>query len=101
MEFMEPLNKGFTIYTKSGCQNCTKTKKFLQEKNFSFTLIDSDNYLIEEKDNFLSFIKNKSNSDHKTFPIIFHDGIFIGGYQKTVMFIDKLLSFGFNEKDVF
>lgn len=101
MDFAEPLNTGFTIYTKSGCSNCTKVKKLLQENKILFTTIDSNNYLIEEKENFLSFIKIKSNSEHKTFPIIFHDGVFIGGYQETVQFIDKLLSFGFYENDDF
>jgi glutaredoxin len=101
MEFTEPLDKGFTIYTKSGCPNCMKVKKILNDKNILFITVDCDNYLIEEKDNFLSFIKLKSHSEHKTFPIIFHDGIFVGGYQETLIFIDKLLSFGFSENDVF
>jgi glutaredoxin len=101
MEFTEPLDKGFTIYTKSGCPNCMKVKKLLNDKNILFITVDCDNYLIEEKDNFLSFMKLKSNSENKTFPIIFHDSIFVGGYQEIVQFIDKLLSFGFSENDVF
>ena len=101
MEFTEPLHKGFTVYTKSGCSNCMRVKKIFQEKKIQFTTIDCDNYLIEEKDNFLSFIKLKSISDHKTFPFIFYDNVFIGGYQETVQFVDKLLSFSFNENDVF
>ena len=61
MEFTEPLNNGFTVYTKSGCPNCMKVKKLLKEKNILFITVDCDNYLIDEKDNFLSFIKLKSN----------------------------------------
>ena len=33
MEIIEPAKKGFTIYSKSGCTNCTKVK-ILKKKIF-------------------------------------------------------------------
>ena len=35
MSFTEPSKEGFTIYTKSGCPNCTKVKHLFKEKNIS------------------------------------------------------------------
>ena len=93
MEFKEPSTKGFTIYTKSGCHFCNKTKKLLQEKNVLYETIDCDDYLIEDKEKFLLFIQTKTNVNQKMFPIIFNDGIFIGGYQETYDYLDKLIIF--------
>ena len=36
MEFDEPLKENFTIYSKSGCENCRKVKKMLTDNNFLF-----------------------------------------------------------------
>ena len=91
MEFDKPCEKGFTIYSKSGCPNCLKVKAYLKQKNLIFTVINCDEYIIEDRDNFLSFIKEHAGQEVKTFPIIFYDGKFIGGFNETVIFSDKLL----------
>jgi glutaredoxin len=87
MEFEKPLKSGFTIYSKSGCPNCTKAKALLQSKNLLFEVIDCDEYIIENKETFLSFIISLTNKEVKTFPIIFYDGKFVGGYNE-VKFVD-------------
>jgi glutaredoxin len=91
MEFTEPYPNGFTIYSKSGCQNCSKIKKILTEKHLFFYEIQCDEYLIEERDQFLSFIESKVGNMHKTFPIIFYNGKFIGSYNEAIIYIEKLL----------
>lgn len=91
MEFTEPTLNGFTIYSKSGCHNCSKIKKLLKEKNLFFIEVDCDEYLIEEKDNFLSFIENKVGKPYKTFPIVFYDGKFIGGFTESEEYVNKIL----------
>lgn len=91
MEFEKPLKSGFTIYSKSGCPNCTKAKALLQNKNLLFGVIDCDEYIIENKETFLSFIISLTNKEVKTFPIIFYDSKFVGGYNETVKFVDDLL----------
>lgn len=91
MEFAEPHLSGFTIYSKSGCHNCSKIKKLLTEKHLFFLEVQCDEYLIEDKDNFLSFIENKIGKSYKTFPIIFYDGKFVGGYNEAVEHIEKIL----------
>ena len=88
MEFEEPSLTVFTVYSKSGCTYCTKVKKLLLEKNYAFDMIDCDEYLIEDKENFLKFIKEKAGKEYKTFPMIFRAGQFVGGFTETKKLID-------------
>jgi glutaredoxin len=93
MDYFEPLKTGFTIYSKSGCSNCTKVKQLLHDKGFFFLDVSCDEFLIEDKEGFLSFIKERANKEHKIFPMVFKDGKFVGGFAETQSFIDKLLCF--------
>ena len=94
MEFEKPSDTNFTVYSKSGCPNCSSVKKLLKDKNLLFNVIDCDEYIIEDKVNFLLFIKEQSKREIKQFPIIFHEGNIIGGYSETKEYINKLfLSF--------
>ena len=90
-QFERPRKNGFSVYSKSGCPNCTKVKKLLKEKNLLFNVIDCDDYILENKQTFLNFIKNISNVEINVFPIIFYEGKYIGGFIETKDFIDKLL----------
>jgi len=91
MEFELPSNTGFTIYSKPGCLNCNKIKTLLKEKKFLFKEIMCDEYLIEDKESFLDFIKNLTKEECKIFPIIFFDNKFVGGYNETLVYIEKLM----------
>lgn len=92
----KPEETGFTIYSKSGCPNCTRIKKTITEKKLSFIEINCDEYLIEDKEFFLSFIKNLAQKECKVFPIIFNNGAYIGSFNETQEFLDKQLSFDEN-----
>ena len=63
MNFEKLFTKGFTVYSKSGCNNCTKVKTLLKDKNLIFNIVECDDYLIEDKENFLLFIKELSDSE--------------------------------------
>ena len=91
MEFEKPVETGFTIYSKSGCPNCLKVKALLKEKNIIFNVVDCDEYLIEDKENFLLFIENLTKKSCRVFPMVFNDRKFIGGYNETNEHIDKML----------
>jgi len=91
MLFLEPCDSGFTIYSKSGCPNCTKVKTLLKEKFLIHTIIDCDEYLLEDKDGFLSFIKEKSHIEYKIFPMVFYNVKFIGGFTETKTYVEKML----------
>jgi glutaredoxin len=92
MNFETPLDVGFTIYSKSGCDNCTKVKKLLREKNIFYFEVNCDEYLVEDKEGFLKFIKDtaKIEYEYKTFPIVFYNSLFFGGYKETKEYFDKL-----------
>jgi glutaredoxin len=81
-EFLKPEKFGYTIYGKSGCPGCTKAKKFLTSVNAAANIIDCDEYLIERKSDFLFFIEGIVGKPVKTFPMIFYEGEFVGGYDE-------------------
>jgi hypothetical protein len=63
----------------------------LKDKNLLFNVIDCDDYILENKQTFLNFIKNISHLEINVFPIIFYEGKYVGGFIETKDFIDKLL----------
>ena len=87
MEFEKPSTSGFTIYSKSGCPGCMRVKSLLMIERFR--LIDCDEYMFEDKDSFLLFIKSLAGQDVKIFPMVFYDSKFIGGYQETQTFLTQ------------
>lgn len=80
MRIEEPVETGYTIYSKSGCTYCTKSKNDLNAKNIVPVIIDCDEYLLDNKPAFLDFIRSKAGKEYRSFPMIFYDGKFIGGY---------------------
>jgi glutaredoxin len=91
MDFIKPVKKGFTIYSKSGCPNCLTVKKILKDKNFLINEINCDDYILEEKEEFLKFIEKIAETSYRTFPMVFYNSKFVGGATHTKEFIDKLL----------
>jgi glutaredoxin len=85
----EPSDNSFTIYSKSNCKYCILVKSLLDENKIPFIEINCDSYLAQDKQYFLNFIKEKAKREHeyKTFPIVFCDGKFVGGFVET----DKLI----------
>ena len=86
-QIQEPSDKSFTIYSKTNCKYCVLVKSLLNENNIPFIEINCDTYL-EDKQSFLNFIKEKAGRDYKTFPMVFCDGKFVGGYAETERLID-------------
>ena len=91
MEFEFPSDKGFTVYSKSGCPNCIKVKNLLKEQKLTFNIVDCDELLIQDKENFLNVIRELSQYEVKQFPIIFHERKFIGGYNEIKSYIEKIV----------
>jgi glutaredoxin len=97
MQIMEPFETGFTIYSKSECSYCTKVKKLLLGKEIFFVDISCDEFLIEDKEQFLLFIKERAKKDYRTFPMVFKDAKFIGGFDDTQRYLNTELTFDENE----
>lgn len=81
-------NDMYLVFGLSTCGYCKKTINFLQEKNLQFKYYEMDKYYeifvpILEK---LIEIGSKLEIDpeHRTFPIIFYNQKFIGGYTDLI-----------------
>jgi len=86
-----PSEKGYTIYTKSQCIYCEKAKTLL--KSEPFTMIDCDEYINDDKEAFLQFIEGLIGKSYRTFPMIFYDGKFLGGYTDSKEHYEKANAF--------
>uniref|UniRef100_A0A6C0JI22 Glutaredoxin domain-containing protein n=1 Tax=viral metagenome TaxID=1070528 RepID=A0A6C0JI22_9ZZZZ len=89
--FELPSGEGYTIYTKSQCGFCIKSKNLLKAE--PYTMIDCDEYLLEDKEAFLAFIETICGKSYRTFPIIFKDGKFLGGFSETKTHYEKEKAF--------
>ena len=93
MDFEKPAETGYTIYSKSGCILCNKVKDLLKTRDKPFNVIDSDEYLIEDKDGFVAFMESCAGKSTGGFPKVFADGVFVGSYAETKQHLDKTLNF--------
>lgn len=72
---MKKMAKTATVYSKDFCPYCVAAKELLKEKGIEFKVIDAiENF--EERD----ALAEKHN--HRTVPMIFLDGEFVGGFSE-------------------
>lgn len=76
--------KGYMVYTKSECGWCRRTKELLPLAVF----VNCDAFLEANKDEFLREMSQRIGKEHRTFPMVFYEGGFIGGYEDTKNFLD-------------
>ena len=94
MSFAFPNNTKFTIYTKTNCKYCTQVKILLEDNNIEYETINCDNYLTNNRELFLDFIKTIAQKEWKSFPMVFDDkGSFIGGFDDTQNYLKKIINF--------
>lgn len=98
MIFLLPAEKGFTIYSKSGCPNCDKIKLLLDTNKLEYNVFNCDEYLYINKEQFLFDMNQLTKQDIKAFPIVFKDAIFVGGYKEGV---DEIYRICFDMEDNF
>ena len=89
MNIPHPANRSYTIYSKSGCIYCTKAKELLQNEHIPPLVVNCDEFLLENKEEFLNQMKKLIGREYKTFPMIFKNGIFLGGYMETKKAYDQ------------
>jgi len=92
MSFVRPKD-GYSIYTKSNCKYCRNVKKLIPNAH----VISADGYLAVNRDTFLAFVDDLSGKTPRTFPMVFLNNRYIGGYMETKNYIDKLEAFNFVE----
>ena len=89
MNIPRPASNSYTIYSKSGCLYCTKARVLLQNEQVPPLYVDCDEFLLENKEEFLNLMKSLIGYEYRTFPMIFKNGRFIGGYTKTQEFYEE------------
>lgn len=89
MNVPRPGGDSYTIYSKSGCLYCTKAKVLLQNERVPPLFVNCDKFLLENKEEFFDLMKSLIGYEYKTFPMIFKNGRFIGGYNKTKDFYEE------------
>lgn len=72
------------IYSKSNCIYCEKAKELFPNA----TIINCDKELEINKQQFLDQMKLKIGFSYKTFPMIFINDEFIGGYDDAVSYVN-------------
>jgi len=81
-------SKKFLVLGLSECPFSLKTKEYLKSHNLNYKFYNIDNYreIFFQLLNKLSDIKPEFNINlnHKTFPVIFYNNKFIGGFSDLV-----------------
>lgn len=75
---IELVEHGYTILTKEGCKWCTKVKELLPEAHY--ILCDVPPAPSEERNEFFREIDALSGTAPRTFPMVFYNRKFVGGY---------------------
>ena len=88
-----PAPTGFTIYSKSGCDFCKKAKQLLGHHRLSYIMVDCDEYILDDKAGFLQFMETLAGKPVKSFPMIFYNGGWIGGFLEMKDLVDTMMLF--------
>jgi glutaredoxin len=75
-----PSDDGYFLYTKSNCKWCQRAKETLPE----CTVVNVDKIIEKNKDDFLAFVDEISYATPRTFPMVFYNGIFVGGCTESL-----------------
>lgn len=79
-----PLAFGYTVYAKENCKYCRRVKQLLPADT---KIVACDDMLRTDRDGFLAVMDTVSGAQHRTFPFVFHDGVFIGGCDETEVYV--------------
>lgn len=91
----------YIVYTKSNCGYCDKVKELLKNVKPQPQIILCDEYLLNEKskEHFLNDMTLKIGWQHRTFPMVFFNNKFIGGYEQTLRFYERSCIIDSNDTD--
>lgn len=91
IDIFSPASEGYTIYTKLNCKYCTQVKELLAKEPHNVVIVSCDAYLepLASKESFLVAMENWCGREHKTFPFVFFNSIFVGGYTETERYVQR------------
>ena len=76
----------FVVYSKTGCENCEKAKLLLSHEEM--VVINCDQLLEHNRDEFILSIELKTKRPFIQFPLIFKDSIYLGSYADLVEYLN-------------
>ena len=79
MEFPLPTKNGYFMYSKSNCKFCKMAKELLPD----VTIVNVNVFIETDKSKFLDKMATIAEVEIKTFPIVFYNRIFIGGFTES------------------
>jgi glutaredoxin len=79
MNFYLPTKTGYFMYSKSGCKFCRMAKDLLP----CVTVINVDKHIETDKARCLDQLATIAEVEISTFPVVFFNEIFIGGYTES------------------
>ena len=79
MNFSLPTKSGYFMYSKSGCKFCKMAKELLP----NVTVVNVDEQIETDKAKCLDKMATIAEVEIKTFPVIFFNQIFVGGYAES------------------
>lgn len=85
---MIELKPGYTILTKEGCKWCTKVQELLPRAH----AIACDE-LLSDRDAFFNEADALTGKEYRTFPMVFYNRVFVGGFKETKYKVDVELTF--------
>lgn len=88
MDFEIPKH-GWLIFTKENCNYCKKAKALLS----TVPTVPCDTFLKTNKESFLAKMDTLTGVEYRTFPMVFYDSVFIGGYTETAKYVEELEAF--------
>jgi glutaredoxin len=77
------------VVSLKGCHSCIEAKKLLDSKQMKFKIIEYEMSDTESKNWWNKFIFDTLKKEHKTFPKIFINSKFIGGFNDLQQLLDK------------
>uniref|UniRef100_A0A6C0D4K1 Glutaredoxin domain-containing protein n=1 Tax=viral metagenome TaxID=1070528 RepID=A0A6C0D4K1_9ZZZZ len=80
-----PQPTGYTIYSKNKCPYCTKAKALLKDAH----IIECDEYISVDRSTFLKYMDAYSRTEYRTFPMIFYNAEFVGGFKEAKVHYEK------------
>jgi glutaredoxin len=83
-----PIERGYTVYSKSGCLLCEKSKQEIRKTTHQLLIINCDEELINDRADFILNMTFYAGREILQFPIIFYDGDFIGGHKQLLLHLE-------------
>jgi glutaredoxin len=88
-KYKPPAKTGYTVYSISGCKFCKLAKEHIAKAKKKCKVINCDTYIetLRKRHEFYAYINQYTGIPYTYFPMVFHNGKFVGGYKELAKLI--------------